>query len=116
MYLVGTCDIDGCYTTDYIQVYKKSKVSAAAERERQVKQAFHGETVLCYDKSYRTNYRELLPPIQVSKKTDARLGIDDFQDNFGFVFGEENRKKYLKYKYLGKPLIEPTPINENYSN
>lgn len=113
MYLVGTCDIDGCYTNDYIQVYKKSKVSAVAERERQIKQAFHGETVLCYDKSYRTNYKELLQPIRVNKKTDARMGEDE---RFIFMFGEANIKKYLKYKYLGKPLIEPYPINENYSN
>jgi hypothetical protein len=112
MYLIGTCDINDCYTNDYIQVYKKSKENAVKERERQIKQAFHGETVLCYDKAMRNNYKDLFPAVKVVKKTDARLGEDL---SFVNVFGIENRKKYLKYKYLGKQIVEPTPINPDYS-
>lgn len=112
MYLVGTCDIDGCYTNDYIQVYKRSKADAAKERERQIKQAFHGETVLCYDRMERNGYKDLFPAITVKKKTDARFGEDK---EFRFLFGEENRKKYLKYKYLGKVPHQPYPVNPEYS-
>lgn len=112
MYLVGTSDIDGCYTCHYIQVYKRSKVSAAKERERQIKQAFHGETILCYDKAERNDYKDLFPALKVSKKTDARLGKDA---EYVFLFGEENRKKYLKYKYLGKLPQATYPVNPEYS-
>jgi hypothetical protein len=45
MYLVGVCDIDDCYTCFYIQVYKKSKVSAAAERQRLIRNAYHGAKI-----------------------------------------------------------------------
>lgn len=111
MYLIGTCDIDGCYTCDYIQVYKKSKVNAAEERQRQIKQAFHGETILCYDRMGRNGYKDLFPPVKVKKKTDARLGEEI---EYTFLFGEQNRKKYLKYKYLGKLPLHPSPINSEY--
>lgn len=112
MYLVGTCDIDDCYTNDYIQVYKKSKKGAEQERQRQIKQAFHGETVLCYDKSGRNGYKDLFPALKVVKKTDARMGEDLRMIN---IFGFENRKKFLKYQYLGKSMQQPTPINPDYS-
>lgn len=113
MYLVGVCDIDDCYTCFYIQVYKKSKVSAAQERQRLIRNAYHGETVLCYDKEERNGYKELLPPVKVKKKTDARMGEDI---ELQFMFGGQNRKKYLKYKYLGKVLPDPSPVNPEYSN
>lgn len=113
MYLVGVCDIDDCYTCEYIQVYKKSKASASAERQRLIRNAYHGETVLCYDKEERNGYKELFPPVKVKKKTDARLGEDA---EYTFLFGEKNRKKYLKYQYLGKVLPLPSPINQEYCN
>jgi hypothetical protein len=99
MYLVGTQDVYGCYTTDHIQVYRKSKASAAIERKKQIANAFHGEIILCYDKSVRNGYKELFPPIKIRKKTDARMGEDR---KLVFMFGNENRKKFLKFKYLGK--------------
>ena len=99
MYLVGTVPIEGGYTCDNIQVLKRSKKDAIAEYYSQIKEAFHGETVLCYNNSDKINYADLMPNVLVKKKTDARMGEDvDFQ----FMFGDENRKKFLKFKYLGK--------------
>lgn len=99
MYLIGTQDADGCYTTEHIQVYRKSKASAAIERKKQIINAFHGETILCYDKSVRNGYKDLFPPIKIKKKTDARMGQDR---RLIFMFGTKNRNKFLKFKYLCK--------------
>ena len=56
------------------------------------KDAFNGESIAAYVQG--RNYEDVFPLVTLKKKTDWRYGEDDPNS--------ESRKKYLKYKYLGK--------------
>jgi len=57
------------------------------------KEGFNGESILAYIQG--GEYENILPLLKLRKKTDWRYGED-------LGLGEANRKKYLKYKFLGK--------------
>jgi hypothetical protein len=48
--------------------------------------------------SIKKDYPDILPAVKVCKKTDWRIGEDEFK------CGEDtpNARKYAKYKFLGK--------------
>jgi hypothetical protein len=75
-----------------------SKKRILEEHKKYLREAFDKESVLLY--RINENYTDVVPPIEVRKKTDWRLGTDEQ----GLDTDEPNRKKYLKYKYLGKAV------------
>ena len=52
--------------------------------------AFNGETVVAY--KVDNEFTDILPQIQICKKTDYRYGKDENSDT-------KNRNKYLKHTY-----------------
>lgn len=93
---IATFSVDSdCMYAD-IDVYKRTKKSAIKEYWSQVKEAFNGEVVICYNNDMMKDYPDIMPQIVVSKKRDWRYGEDMVHDD------DKHRKQYLKYKYLGK--------------
>ncbi len=76
----------------------QSKKIALLEHKKYLKEAFDKETVLLY--RINENYTDVVSPILVRKVTDWRIGGDEQ----GLEPFDKNRKKYLKYKYLGKNI------------
>ena len=58
-----------------------------------IKEAFHGEVVIAY--KCNENYDVIMPRVSVKKKSDWRYGTEPHSD-------WNNRKKFLKFRYMGK--------------
>lgn len=98
MYRIATLPIDSNGMYAEVESSKRTKKAAIKEYWEQIRNAWNGETVICYNNDMMKDYEDLMPDVVVRKKVEARHG-----DQLGYedVF-PGSRKRYLKYKYLGK--------------
>lgn len=82
-----------------IEIEKRTKKAAIKEYLEQIKEAFDGETVICYNNSMMKNYEDLMPQVKVRKKTEWRYGSEVYSQP---EIGSNDWKRCKKYEYLGK--------------
>jgi len=99
-YIVQILNSDPASDIVEVEYYCTSIIETLDKVKEYIKDCFSLEYVQAYKVDMMQDYPYIFPLTKIVKKTDARHGEESLMDMY-----PKDRKKYLKYKYLGKPHL-----------